>query len=125
MHRDAAGPAAVVQGWAALTVEVAPRVAPILLLLRAAATVDAELATLLREVDDRRLVRMTGNAGRLAAGGHLRPGLDVAKAGELLWTYSSPELYELLVVKLGWSPTAYGAFVGEALLAALLPGRGR
>jgi hypothetical protein len=44
------------------------------------------------------LRRMTENARRLDEGGHLRKGMTVARAAEVLWTYSSPELYELLVV---------------------------
>ena len=46
------------------------------------------------EMGARRLVRMTHNARNLDAAGHLRAGLTVEHAGELLWTYSSPELFE-------------------------------
>ena len=38
-----------------------------------------------------------------------------------MWTYSSPELYELLVVTRGWPLERYGAFISEAMIAALLP----
>ena len=41
-------------------------------------------------------------------------------AGEILWAYSSPELYELLVLTRGWTPERYGTFVADALVAALL-----
>jgi hypothetical protein len=37
-----------------------------------------------------------------------------------MWTYGSPDLYELLVTGRGWSPERYGRFVGQALVAALL-----
>ena len=50
------------------------------------------------ELDDQRLERMTHNARNLADAGHLRPGLSVDDAGEIMWTYSSPELYELLII---------------------------
>jgi hypothetical protein len=33
----------------------------------------------------------------------------------------SPELYDLLVIRRGWSPDRFGRFVGHALTAALLP----
>ena len=68
-----------------------------------------------------RLSRMTANARNLAAAGHLRPDVTVEQAGEVMWTYSSPELYELLVIKRGWPPGRYGAFIAEAMIAALLP----
>ena len=50
----------------------------------------------------------------------MRPGLSVEEAAEIMWAYSSPELYGLLVTRRGWSPDRYGEFVGEALVDALL-----
>jgi hypothetical protein len=38
-----------------------------------------------------------------------------------MWTYSSPELYELLVIRLGWPAERYGTFIADAMIAALLP----
>ncbi len=114
-------PRKIIRGWGDLTVEVAPRIAPIMLLVRAAAAADPEMAGLLTEVDAARLSRMTANAHNLAAAGHLRPDLTVEQAGEVMWTYSSPDLYELLVVKRGWPAERYGAFIAEAMIAALLP----
>ena len=64
---------------------------------------------------------MTHNAQMLFDAGHLRPGLSVAHAAEVMWTYSSPELYERLVLHLGWDLEVYGAFLAEAMIAALLP----
>ena len=54
-------------------------------------------------------------------GGHLRAGITAEKAVEILWTYSSPELYELLVVNRRWPPQEYGTFIADAMIAALLP----
>lgn len=113
-------PRAIISGWGALTAEVAPRVAPILLLLRAAAVTDPQMADLRTEIETSRLRRMTSNARRLHQAGHLRAGLTADHAGEIMWTYSSPELYELLVLRRGWSPRQYGAFIAEAMTAALL-----
>jgi len=44
---------------------------------------------------------MTVNARALNQAGHLRAGLTVAQAADILWTYSSPELYELLALRRG------------------------
>ena len=49
------------------------------------------------------------------------PGVSLAQATDILWTYSSAELYDLLVLKSGWPVKRYGEFVGSALIAALLP----
>jgi AcrR family transcriptional regulator len=114
-------PRKIIRGWGELTVEVAPRISPIILLLRSAAAADPEMAGLLAEADAARLSRMTANASNLAAAGHLRPDITVEQAGEVMWTYSSPDLYELLVIKRGWPPGRYGVFIAEAMIAALLP----
>ncbi len=114
-------PRKIIRGWGALTTEIAPRVAPILLLVRAAAAADPEMASLQSEMDAQRLQRMTRNARNLAASGHLRPDIKVEHAGEIMWTYSSPELYELLVLTRGWTLERYGAFIADAMIAALLP----
>src|SRR5947209_6152691 len=52
-HLQAAEPDArrIIEGWGTLTSEVAPRVAPILLLVRTAAATDPEVAVLLAELD--------------------------------------------------------------------------
>ena len=113
-------PRAIIQGWGTLTAEIAPRVAPILLLIRAAASTDPEVEVLLHEMDADRLRRMTRNARRLRDAGHLRPRTTLAQAADVLWTYSSPELYELLVLRRGWTPQQYGNFIANAMINALL-----
>jgi AcrR family transcriptional regulator len=114
-------PGKIIRGWGKLAAEVAPRVSPILLLLRAAAVTDPQMAGLRAEIDASRLRRMTSNARHLHQAGHLRAGLTAERAGEIMWTYSSPELYELLVSCRRWPPDQYGAFIAEAMIAALLP----
>jgi AcrR family transcriptional regulator len=120
LHTPEADPRTIIEAWGALVTEVAPRVAPILLLIRSAAATDPEVMGLLDEMDRDRLRRMTDNARRLRDNGHLRPGITLAHAADVLWTYSSPELYELLVIRRGWSPKTYGLFVAEAMIKALL-----
>jgi AcrR family transcriptional regulator len=114
-------PRAIIRGWGVLTMEVAPRVAPVLLLVREAAASDPELARLDEEMDASRLTRMTHNARTLLNGGHLRAGITLDAATDVLWTYSSPQLYELLVIRRGWSVERYGRFIADSMIAALLP----
>ncbi|WP_349897614.1 TetR/AcrR family transcriptional regulator [Parafrigoribacterium soli] len=120
LQHSARDPRSIIEGWGLLTAEVSPLVAPTLLLLRDAAATDSGMAELLEELSSARLARMTRNASTLAAAGHLRAGITVDHAAEVLWTYSSPELYELLVMKRGWSLDRYGSFIAEAMIAALL-----
>jgi AcrR family transcriptional regulator len=109
----------LLRGWGRLSAEVGPRVAPILLIVDAAAGQDADLAELGRELDDNRRKRMADNARRLADAGHLPPGLSVAQAAEILWTYSSPQVYDLLVNRCGWNLEQYATFISVGLAAHL------
>ncbi len=116
-----ADPRRVIENWGTLATEVAPRAAPIMLLVRSAAGTDPEMAALLQEADEARLARMEHNARRLSDRGDLREGMSLEQARDVLWTYSSPELYELLVLHRGWPLERYGRFVAEGVIAALLP----
>jgi AcrR family transcriptional regulator len=113
-------PVRVLRGWGQFVAELSPQGAPVVLLIRAASATDPEMAALLREVDAQRRTRMRHNARRMQRRGWLRPGVTLAQATDVLWTYSSAELYELLVLKSGWSAHRYGQFVADAMIAALL-----
>jgi AcrR family transcriptional regulator len=117
-------PQQILNAWGTFTTEIGPRVAPILTLARDAATSDPEIAALLEEISAARLARMTLNARGLSDAGHLRPGITPSEAADIMWTYSSPELYDLLVIRRGWPAERFGSFVGQALIAALLPAQG-
>ena len=117
-------PRRILAAWGTFTSEIAPRVAPILMLARDAAASDPEVALTLEQISAARLDRMALNARGLFEAGHLRPEITPGEAGDIMWTYSSPELYELLVLRRGWSADRYGRFVGQALIAALLPSEG-
>ena len=113
-------PRKLISSWGVFVTEIAPLAAPIMLLLRDAAGSHPELRPLLEEVYADRLSRMTDNARRFAAAGHLRPGLTVTDAANVMWTYTSPELYELLVLRRGMPLKTFGRFVADAMIAALV-----
>jgi AcrR family transcriptional regulator len=115
-----ADPRNIIRAWGAFVMEIAPRVAPFLLLVRDAAGSDPELRAVLEEMDADRLHRMTTNARRLHAAGHLRHGVTATHAADVLWTYSAIEMYELLVLRRGVSLKKFGEFVADAMIAALL-----
>ena len=116
-------PRRIIQGWGQLTMEVAPRVMPILQLVAAGAGTDPEMARLRQELDRARLTRMRRNARRLAAAGHLRDGIRATEAADVLWACSSPELYELLVDRRGWPLARYARFIADVMVAGLLAKR--
>jgi hypothetical protein len=80
------------------------------------------MAALLHDSDRQRRDRMRHNARTLADRGYLKPGLTLEDATDVMWTYSSPELYDLLVIRCGWNLTRYERFLAESIAAALLPG---
>jgi AcrR family transcriptional regulator len=101
--------------------ESAPRRVPAELLVRAAAATDPGAAGVWDQLEGERLAGMALFARHLDEGGHLRPGVSAEDARDVLWTYNSPELYDLLVLRRGWSAPRYGRWVADALAAALLP----
>ena len=54
---------------------------------------------------------MTQFARHLHEGGQLRPEVSVDDARDILWTYSSAELYDLLAIQRGWPPEGDGRWV--------------
>jgi AcrR family transcriptional regulator len=111
----------IIERWSAFVTEIAPLTAPILLLAKAASASDPELAQLLDRADEAKLARMEHNARGLLDRGLLRPGITLDEARDVLWAYSSPELYELLVVQRGWPIERFGAFVAAGMIGSLLP----
>jgi AcrR family transcriptional regulator len=98
----------------------APRSVPVQLLIRAAAASDPGVAAIWEEMAAERLFGMMQFARHLHEGGHLRAGISAEEARDILWTYSSAELFDLLVIQRGWAPEKYGRWIAEALIGALL-----
>lgn len=101
-------------------VEVMPRVGPIQLVLRAAAEVDQGALDVWEQVQAERLTGVTAFAAHLAADGHLREDVDADEARDVLWTFDSPDVWDLLVTTRGWTTERYGQWVAQQLVAALL-----
>jgi AcrR family transcriptional regulator len=106
--------------WSVLSTEVAPLTAPIMLLVRAAAANDGDLADLVEEMADQRLQRMALNAERLTAHAGVRGDLTVEQIRDILWTYTSPELFDLLVGRRGWTIDGYRDYLFRGLCGQLL-----
>jgi AcrR family transcriptional regulator len=99
-------------------VESMPRVAPIQLLARAAAAADGDASAVWEQTRTEQLAGMTLFAQDLERTKSLR--VSVSEARDILWTYVSPEMFELLVLARGWSAERYGRFVADGLIAALV-----
>jgi AcrR family transcriptional regulator len=53
----------------------------------------------------------------------LRPGLDVTRATDILWTLNHPDLWQLLVRERGWTPDEYEQWFGDTTCSQLLTPR--
>jgi AcrR family transcriptional regulator len=100
--------------------QAGPRAGPVQLLVRAAGAGDPEVAAVWDQMSNERLVGTTAFARHLHEGKHLRDDVTLEEARDVLWTYNSVELYDLLVLQRGWTPERYGSWVGRALASALL-----
>jgi AcrR family transcriptional regulator len=118
--RDEPDPRHKLRLYGEFVAEVSPRHVPIQLLARAAAATDPEAAGVWEQLQAERLAGMGLFAGALHQGGHLRPGVPMEEARDLLWACNSPEVYELLVLQRGWTPQRYGRWVADTLIAAFL-----
>jgi AcrR family transcriptional regulator len=99
---------------------VLARVGPVALVVRDAAATDAAAAAVWEQMDAERLTGMTAFAQHLRDGGHLRRGIGVDEARDVLWAHNSVELWDHLVRRRGWDTGRYGEWVGRQLIAALL-----
>ena len=111
---------ALLWAWTGLSTEVAPRVAPVMTLIRSAAASDADVADLLEQMSAQRLERMALNAQRLTEHAGVRRDLTVEQVRDVLWTYTAPELYDLLISQRGWTVDAYREFLFRAMSSHLL-----
>ncbi|MEO6532029.1 MAG: TetR family transcriptional regulator [Pseudolysinimonas sp.] len=118
----AADPRALFQRLGELSAEVAPLTAPIMRLIRDAATGgDAAMSTLLTDVEGKRHERMLQVAEVLERRGFLQSGITAKYAADVMWLYTADDVFNNLVVSHHWALTAYGMFIANALTAALSP----
>jgi hypothetical protein len=75
---------------------------PIWAVVLEAAPGDAELVSLIHELNERHICNMRLFVEHLAAAGCLRPGLSIL-AADVVWATNSPEFYSLLVRGRGWN----------------------
>lgn len=85
-----------------------------------AAGADPDAAAQLDELTRQRQQGQRAIARSLARGGALRAELRERDAADLIHALLSPELYRLLVVDRGWSPTRYATWLRATITAQLL-----
>lgn len=99
---------------------MAPRTAPVLTALRAAAPTDAACQALHAEITGRRAQNMRLFAADLRGTGSLRPDLGDEEVGDIVWATNSAEYYQLLVVERGWTSERFRLHLRDAWRRLLL-----
>jgi AcrR family transcriptional regulator len=97
------------------------RAAPVFEVMRSAAKTEPEIASLVKHLLQERLRNMTVVATHLASNGPLRQDADNGRAGEIIWSMTSPELYLLFTRDLGWTDEQYAEWLMDTLSRLLLP----
>lgn len=89
-------------------------------LLRGAGALSPDLAALDREHEQRRMAAQASTVAMLAQSGQLRPDLDAATVGDIIWTLTGREIYRMLVADRGWTSDRFEAWLADTLIDALL-----
>jgi len=98
------------------------RVRPLNDLMRSAAVVEPEIATLQDDLHKRqRRVAMDTVASWIAANGPLRDDMSEDRAGAIIWTLASPEVHRALTQDCGWSSAEFRDWLRHMLTEAVLP----
>ena len=98
------------------------RVAALMEVIRSAAPIDPDIAALWSRIQTEFHAIQRAIVESLDAKQALRPGLDVDRATDILWTLNHPDLWQLLVGERGWTPERYEQWWGDVTCAQLLEG---
>lgn len=88
--------------------------------LRGAGTVSPELAMIGREGENMRYEHQAPHADFLMKSKALRPEVTHQMIRDVVWTFTSPDFFRMLVVERGWSADRYEKWIGDMMVRALL-----
>jgi len=102
------------------SVVVKQRLGVIMGVIRDAAPAEPAIAVLWKQIQVSFYENQRVVVASIAAKKALRPGLDDARAADILWTLNHPDIWLLLVGQRGWSPGDYEQWFGDTACAQLL-----
>jgi AcrR family transcriptional regulator len=109
---------AFVRAYAALCATIYERVGPLLgVLLAQGAGGDTGLQEFVATIDRERRAGNTNALNALEAAHGLPPQLDRERFIDIVWTVTSPEIYDRFVRRCGWTHAMYAAWLAEAVVA--------
>jgi AcrR family transcriptional regulator len=99
---------------------VKERAGQMLGVIRSAAPVDPDIAALWRRIQAEFYDNQRAIVESLDKKKALRPGLDVVRATDTLWTLNHPDVWLLLAGERGWTPEQWERWFGDTICAQLL-----
>ena len=117
---DEPDPARQVQLNARNSRVVKQRIAGVLEVIRHAAPLDPDSDALWRRIESDFYDNQRAVVESLDAKGALRDDLDAARATDILWTLNHPDVWQLLVVRRGWTAEQYEQWFAAAARDQLL-----
>jgi len=106
--------------FAAMVRPMLDRLAPIWQVVLEAAPNDAELRSIVADLQGRHVGSMRTVVEHITVAGRLRPEISKDVARDVLWAMNSPEFYRLLVVGRGWSGETFENWLADAWQRLLL-----
>jgi AcrR family transcriptional regulator len=107
------------RAWVELACELLAHTSPIHSVIRGAGDSEPFAVQLRRRLLQERIANMTAMLARYMTGS-LRPGLTIDEAAQRACALASPELRNLLIVEMGWTPEQHRAWLGDLLEAEVL-----
>jgi AcrR family transcriptional regulator len=105
-----------------LSAELVDRLGPVMAVVLAGARAgDADLRVIAATSEQERMTGVRLILTRVTASSGLRDGVDLDTAVDVVWTLTSPEVWQLLVDGRGWSVDRYGGWLSTAVADAVLP----
>jgi AcrR family transcriptional regulator len=99
---------------------VKQRAAALMRVIRDAAPADPDIDELWSRIQSDFYDNQRSIVKTLASTKALGPGLDVARAADVLWTLNHPDLWQLLVRERGWTPEQWEQWFGDTACSQLL-----
>ena len=96
------------------------RIASLLGVIRDAAPSEEEIGALWALIQTDFHANQGAIVATLERAGSLAPGIDAARATDILWTLNHPDIWLLLVGQRGWTPEQFEAWLGDTAIAQLL-----
>jgi AcrR family transcriptional regulator len=100
---------------------VKERIGAVIEVIRAAAPIDPDIDALWNRIQTDYHANQRVIIASLAEKNALTPELDIDRATDILWTLNHPDLWQLLVIRRGWTPDQYEGWCADLACSQLLP----